>query len=69
MIGRRRREAILARRSRLLILLHLEVTNVTKFEVPVSTNIFSKTNWHILQIIVHGFISMFMHHNLAHNKS
>ena len=40
-----------------------------KFEVPVSTDIFSKTNWHILQIIVRGFISMFMHHNLAHNKS
>ena len=69
MIGRHQREVVLARWSRLLILLHLEVTNVTKFEVPVSTNIFSKTNWRILQIIVLGFISMFivMHHNLARN--
>ena len=39
-----------------------------KFKVPVSTDIFPKTKWRILQIIVCGFISMFVHHNLARNS-
>ena len=39
-----------------------------KFKVPVSTDIFPQTNWLILQIIVCGFISMFVHHNLARNS-
>ena len=38
------------------------------FKVPVPTDIFPKTNWRILLIIVRGFISMFVHHNLASNS-
>ena len=43
-------------------------TYCCKFKVPVPTDIFPKTNWRILQIIVCGFISMFVHHNLARNS-
>ena len=39
-----------------------------KFKVSVSTDIFPQTNWLILQIIVCGFICMFVHHNLARNS-
>ena len=34
----------------------------------VSTDIFSVSKWRILQFMVRGYISMFVHHNLARNN-